>query len=77
MNYEDVLPLSVGALVARIRRRIKLMLVSEGISPEQAEIAKFKYFNTLDEALQDALQREGRNAKVSVLPCGGDSYAWI
>jgi nickel-dependent lactate racemase len=77
MNYEAVVPLSVGALVARIRKRIKLRLVSEGISPEQAEIAKFKHFNTLDEALRDALQRHGRKAKVSVLSCGGDSYVRI
>ena len=77
VNCGEVLPLSVGALVARIRKRIKLVLVSGRISPEQAKIAKFGYFNTLDEALQDALQRQGREAKVSVLTQGGDSYAWI
>jgi len=77
MNCKEILPLSVAALVARIRKRIKLMLVSEGISPEQAKIAKFEYFDTLDEALRNALQKQGNNAKVSVLPYGGDSYAWI
>jgi len=74
---EEVLPLSVGALVARAKKRLNLMLVSDGIDGEQARLAGFDYFKTLDEAVQEAFQRSGRNAELSVLPYGGDSYAWI
>jgi nickel-dependent lactate racemase len=77
IGREEVLPLSVGALVARAKKRVNLMLVSDGINEEQARIAGFEYFKTLDEAVQEALKRSGRNAELSVLPYGGDSYAWI
>jgi nickel-dependent lactate racemase len=77
MDKKEILPLSVGALIARIRKRIKLSLISDGITYEDAKRAKFDYFENIEEALDNVFQQYGEGIRISVMPYGGDSYSYI
>lgn len=70
----DPLALPVAATVARVRQRIMLALVSEGITHEDALRAGFYKYDTIECALEDAFARHGPSAKVSVLPYGAVVY---
>lgn len=76
VDANEALPLSVGVMTARIIKRTKIGIVSKGLSEEQAKRAKLEYFSDLDGALQAALSRHGRGAKVSVIPYGGHTYPY-
>ena len=63
--------LVAGALAlawARIRQRAAISLVSHGISDEQARALGFTPFANLEDALQAAFTRHGRQASLLVLP---------
>jgi len=77
IDKKEILPLSVGALVARIRKRIKLSLVSNGITPEEAKRAKFDYFKNIEQALKNVFQQYGEKIRISVMSHGGDSYSYV
>ncbi len=68
----DLVALPVGATVARIRQRITLALVSEGIERTEAEKAQLAYFASVDEALRATLPRYGSQATVAVIPLGAE-----
>jgi nickel-dependent lactate racemase len=70
----DPLALPVAATVARVRQRIMLALVSEGISYKDAFRAGFQKYDTIECALEDAFAQHGSSAKVSVLPYGALVY---
>jgi len=74
---DEALPLAIGAFNARFRKRIRLILVSESITREQAKEAKIEYFTTLNEALQSVFYIYGKNLRISVIPYGGDSYPYF
>ena len=64
-----------GALAlawSKIRRYATVCLVSDGIDGETAGKLCFLHYDTADDALRDALLRHGEDAKVLVLPAGGD-----
>ncbi|HHW09529.1 MAG TPA: nickel-dependent lactate racemase [Firmicutes bacterium] len=68
----DLVALPVAATVSRIRKRIHLALVSDGITREEAAKGKFAYFSSLQEAVTAALGRYGAEAKVGVIPLGAE-----
>ena len=77
-NPKKALPLAVAIAVARIRKRLRLIsLVAEGIDSEVAKKAKFRRFDTIDKALGEALDYYGKEATVSVMPCGGETYPYF
>ncbi|MBA7487380.1 hypothetical protein ES707_22943 [subsurface metagenome] len=77
MDKKEILPLSVGALIARIRKRIKLSLISDGITYGEAKRAKFDFFENIGEALDNVFQQYGERIRISVMPYGGDSYSYV
>lgn len=78
VNPKEILSLAVAIPVARIRKRLRLVsLISKGIDSEGPKEAKFRRFDTIDEALQEALDYYGKEAKVSAIPCGGESCPYF
>ena len=50
-----------------IREKADCILISEGIERERAERIGFKYRETLEEALNEALARHGRHSRIVIL----------
>ncbi len=64
---------------AKIRERAEVLLVSQGLSPDEVEKLGFRYFENIEKALDYAFKKHGNNSKVSILthaaetlPVGGD-----
>ena len=72
--FEDVLPLAVGAAVARIRKRINIAVISDGLSKEDIGRSGFLYFKKIEEAIRYGLKKYGDDANIAVVPMGGGSY---
>lgn len=73
---EEVLPLAVGLAVARIRKRINIAVISEGLSKDDIEKSGFLYFKTIEDAVQYGLKKFGNDANIAVIPMGGGSYIY-
>jgi len=73
----DPLAVSVAAATARIRKRVRVALVSEGLSSRDATEAGFIKFSSVELALADALASHGPSARISVLPYGGEVYPMV
>ena len=52
---------------SRIRERADIVLVSDGITPDECRALGFGSFDSLDDALEDALARLGSAASVTVM----------
>lgn len=72
---EKILPLSVGALIARVLKRINVDIVSPGITPLEAETAGFNHYGSTIEDLQKLIDSKYPHSTLSVLTHGGDSFA--
>ena len=70
-EVDDIVGASVLADLAQIVDRCDCILVSPGITKQQAERLGFRYASTAQEALEMAFQRQGIAAKVAVLQHGG------
>ncbi len=68
--------LTVAAHLARVgklvRSKARTILVSPGVSPQEAEKLGLLYAQTAKEALQKAFALIGTDAQVAVLRCGGE-----
>ena len=73
---EGVLPLAVGLAVARVRKRINIAVISDGLSKEDIEKSGFLYFKTIENAVQYGLEKFGNDANIAVIPMGGGSYIY-
>jgi nickel-dependent lactate racemase len=70
-EVEDIVGAAVLADLAQIVDRCDCILVSPGVTKEQAERLGFRYAPTVQIALEMASQRQGRAAKIAVLQHGG------
>lgn len=70
-EVDDVVGASVLADLAQIVDRCDCILVSPGITKQQAERLGFRYASSAQEALEMSFQRQGRTAKIAVLQHGG------
>jgi nickel-dependent lactate racemase len=77
LEPREVLPLSVGFLLNKVRKRIKIFLVSTGITAQEATRAGFVYFPNPEAALGEALRRHGLGARIAVIPYGGHTYPYL
>lgn len=73
---EGVLPLAVGAAVARIAERINVAVISDGLTDEEIRKAKMLPFKTIEEAVQHGLDTLGTEARIAVVPMGGGSFLY-
>lgn len=61
----------------RMRERVCIRLVSEGLSPNLAREMGYPHYDCVEHALADALSRQGRLASISVITHGGYTYPMI
>lgn len=71
----DPIALAIGTTISRIRKRIKLALVSDGITKEEAKIAKFEYYENVQQAINNTI-RQYTNPKISVITHGGELFLY-
>ncbi len=69
----ELLPLSVAAASLRVRARLDVSLVSDGLTPQQARRARMRPFPSAQAALDDALDRHGRSARLTVITHGAET----
>lgn len=66
-SIENVVAGAVSMAWARMRERVDIALISEGIGREDTLALGFAYHKTVEEALQAALDKHGQDASVIVL----------
>jgi nickel-dependent lactate racemase len=70
-EVEDIVGAAVLADVAQVIDKTDCIMVSPGVRGEQAERLGFRYAATAQDALEMALERQGRHASIAVLHHGG------
>jgi lactate racemase len=70
-EVEDVVGAAILADVAQVVDRTDCIMVSPGVTREEAERLGFRYAETAQDALEMAFKRQGREAEVAVLRHGG------
>lgn len=63
---------SGAASLARMRRRVRFGLVSDGLGPQEAAVMGYEYFDSVQDAVDAKLQEYGPDACVSVIPYGAE-----
>ncbi|MEM0361977.1 MAG: nickel-dependent lactate racemase [Sulfolobales archaeon] len=71
---EDLVGLATVYVHTKYIHRVECICVSEGLTPEDKEVLRFKHANTLLDALDMALAKHGRNAKIGIIHHGGEVY---
>ncbi len=68
---EDLVGASIAIFNSRIREKVDILLVSDGLSMEDAKILGYKKFISLQSAIDFALKKHPL-AKIGIIPRGGD-----
>ena len=76
VDMEGVLPLAVGAAVARITTRINVAVISDGLTDEDIRESGMMPFATIEDAVEYGLEQLGQDAKIAVVPMGGGSFLY-
>jgi len=71
-KIKDKVALATYLAMDITRRRINIILVSEGINPDEAAKIGFKVFNQINDALDYVLKQKGEDASIGVVTHGGD-----
>lgn len=73
-TFEDLVCAATLLLHAKIMEHSReVICVSDGLSLEDKEALGFKHAETVQEALEIALKTQGREARVGIIDCGGDT----
>ncbi len=72
-QVSDVVAASLAIAWGNVKRRAEIIIVSDGISREDAEALGFSYAENVDEALNKAFRKHGANSKVIAVPHGCDT----
>jgi nickel-dependent lactate racemase len=70
-KVDDLIGVAILADVCQIIDKTDCIMVSPGVKPEEARKIGFRYAKTAQDALQMALDKQGKDAKVAVLRYGG------
>ena len=70
-NAKDPVACALAVPISRFRERIKICLVSSGLSASDANRINFTYYKTVEEAIETELRRYGNEPRVGVLTHGG------
>jgi len=71
-KIKDKVALATYLAMDVTRRRINVILVSEGIAPREASKIGFKVFSDIEEALNVVLRSKDKNARIGVVTHGAD-----
>jgi lactate racemase len=66
-TIEDVVSGALALAWAKVKERVQVCLVSDGIPPEDARALGFEPFGSVDDALAAALRKQGSDAAVTVM----------
>lgn len=66
-KIQDQVAAALAMAWSMVRSRARVSLVSGGITPEEARALGFLPFGGVEEALEEAFQHHGREAKVTVM----------
>lgn len=76
--FEDLVCAATLLLHAKIMEHSReVICVSDGLNLEDKGMLGFKHAKTLSEALEIALETQGKEAKVGIIDCGGDTLPKI
>ncbi len=73
-DVEDFVALGLALNVAHIKGKHPIYMISDGISDKDAEKIGFNKFKNLQEAFDYVMNLYGEDAKVNILPYGGETY---
>jgi nickel-dependent lactate racemase len=71
-RVDDKVGLAALFIHAHHMKRASIICVSEGLSIKQKENMNFIHADNLDDAVELALDLQGRNARIGIIDCGGD-----
>lgn len=71
-NIQDKVGASAHIMIGVMRRMAHIIVVSDGVTRKEAESMGFSYADGINEALEMALKREGKNAAIGILTHGAD-----
>lgn len=69
----DIVGINVPLFIASLAGRIRTILVSEGLDAEKAAVLGFDYAPTMDDAIRMALEQQGKDATVGIIPYAGET----
>jgi len=72
-EVDDRLSAPVAVRMGQVKKRIRIVLVTEGIGREETGRMGFGWFEDVQSALDDALSRHGPGCRVTVVTHGGKS----
>jgi nickel-dependent lactate racemase len=72
-EVDDRLSAPVAVRMGHVKRRIRIVLVTEGIGRAETEQMGFGWFEDVQSALNDAIERHGPGCRVTVVTHGGKS----
>ena len=70
-KVDDLVGVAILADVCQIVDKTDCIMVSPGVTAEQARKIGFRYAKTAEDALRMAFEKQGSRAKVAVLRYGG------
>jgi nickel-dependent lactate racemase len=73
----DPVAVAGGVTLARMRRRVRMIIVSDGLGPTACRRMQMAHFATVQEALDAALATYGPQARVSVIPHGAEIFPMV
>ena len=71
-EIDDLVGSTGHIMIGVMREMAHIILVSDGVSKEEAERMGFEYAPDIDSGMHMALKREGNNAKIGILTHGAD-----
>lgn len=74
---KDIVGINVPLFHARVRHRATTICVSRGFTQKDAECLGFLYAEHMEEALKMAFDLKGSDAKVGIIPYGGDTLVQL
>lgn len=76
-QVSDVVAASLAIAWGNVRKRADIVIVSDGISREDAEKLGFGYAENIDNAIENALRKHGNDSRIIAVPHGCDTLPII
>jgi nickel-dependent lactate racemase len=76
-QIDDPIAAAVCAKVRHVMERVRVSVVSEGLSPAEMSAMGLQPFASVDAALAEALARYGHDARVAIITHGGETVPYL
>jgi nickel-dependent lactate racemase len=76
-EISDIVGINVPLFHSTVRHRTTTLCVSKGFSKEDSECLGFFHMTNMDEALERAFRIMGGDAKVGIIPYGGETLVRV